>query len=260
MFNAETISTTLYIVIAVAVFVLLVWLRLTRAKRAGKYGEANIKLRLSGLPEAEYTVFDDIMIPNASGTGTTQIDHVVVSPYGIFVIETKNYQGWIYGSEYAEKWTQNIFGNKHELFNPLLQNDTHIRALRKPLRAHKFLPSISIVTFPAKADIRVDATEGHVVYWSQLVRTIKSYRERRIDDSDLRAIAREIRTANITDKETRSKHNAGVKGAAHYREQTIANGKCPRCGGTLIERHGPHGRFYGCSNYPRCKFTYNGID
>lgn len=59
-----------------------------------------------------------------------------------------------------------------------------------------------------------EATEGHVVYWSQLVRTIKSHRERRIDDSDLRAIAREIRTANITDKETRSKHNAGVKGAA----------------------------------------------
>lgn len=68
----ETISTALYIVIAVAVFVLLVWLRLTRAKRAGKFGEANIKLRLSGLPEAEYTVFDDIMIPNASGTGTTR--------------------------------------------------------------------------------------------------------------------------------------------------------------------------------------------
>lgn len=44
----------------------------------------------------------------------------------------------------------------------------------------------------------MEATEGHVVYWSQLVRTIKSYRERRIDDSDLRAIAREIRTANIT--------------------------------------------------------------
>ena len=158
MFNAETLSIVLYAVIAVAVFVLLVWLRLSRAKRAGKYGEANIKLRLSGLPEAEYTVFDDIMIPNASGTGTTQIDHVVVSPYGIFVIETKNYQGWIYGSEHAEKWTQNIYGNKHELFNPLLQNDTHIRALRKLLSGHKFLPFISIVTFPAKADIRVDAT------------------------------------------------------------------------------------------------------
>lgn len=102
MFNAETLSIVLYAVIAVTVFVLLIWLRLTRAKRVGKFGEANIKLRLSGLPEAEYTVFNDILIPNASDTGTTQIDHVVVSPYGIFVIETKNYQGWIYGSEHAE--------------------------------------------------------------------------------------------------------------------------------------------------------------
>jgi hypothetical protein len=31
--------------------------------------------------------------------GTTQIDHVIVSPYGVFVIETKNMRGWIFGSE-----------------------------------------------------------------------------------------------------------------------------------------------------------------
>lgn len=257
MFDAEALSTAFYAVIAVAVFVVFVWLRLTYAKRAGKYGEANINLRLKGLPESEYIVLEDIMVPNASGTGTTQIDHVVVSPYGIFIIETKNYQGWIYGSEHAEKWTQNIYGNKHELFNPLLQNATHIRALRKVLSDHKYLPFISIVTFPTKADIKVQAVEGHIVYWNQLTHTIKSYHERRIDDSEVQSIAREIRDVNIIDKETRSHHNVSVKGAAHHRQQTISNGRCPRCGGTLIERRGPHGRFYGCFNYPHCKFTSN---
>jgi DNA topoisomerase I len=32
-------------------------------------------------------------------------------------------------------------------------------------------------------------------------------------------------------------------------------GKCPRCGGNLVEREGKFGKFLGCRNYPKCKFT-----
>lgn len=62
-------------------------------------------------------------------THTTQIDHIVVSIHGIFVIETKNYKGWIYGNSNNEYWTQNIYGNKYSLYNPLLQNKNHIKSL-----------------------------------------------------------------------------------------------------------------------------------
>lgn len=32
---------------------------------------------------------------------------------------------------------------------------------------------------------------------------------------------------------------------------------CPKCGGELFKRRGRFGEFYGCSNYPGCRFTRN---
>jgi hypothetical protein len=60
---------------------------------------------------------------------TTQIDHVLVSVYGIFVIETKNMKGWIFGDERSAQWTQSIFGKKSRFQNPLRQNYRHVKAL-----------------------------------------------------------------------------------------------------------------------------------
>lgn len=74
----------------------------------GIVGEQIISALLSGLPKEQYILLNDVMLQ--TDKGTTQVDHVLVSVYGIFVIETKNYNGWIYGGEYAEQWTQNIYG------------------------------------------------------------------------------------------------------------------------------------------------------
>ena len=89
-------------------FVAMLFL-IVRALRAaimgkGAYAEDRVARRLSQLPE-EYQVFNDVYI--RSGGRSVQIDHVVISRYGVFVIETKNYKGWVYGSENAEYWTQN---------------------------------------------------------------------------------------------------------------------------------------------------------
>jgi len=62
------------------------------------------------LDKRVYYRIDNAIIP--SQNGTTQIDHVVLSVFGIFVIETKNLKGWIFGSPESDKWTQNIFGRK----------------------------------------------------------------------------------------------------------------------------------------------------
>jgi hypothetical protein len=65
-----------------------------------------------------------------TSNGTTQIDHVIASRYGIFVVETKNYQGWIFGGEKQAEWTQSLPGGKKFKFqNPLRQNYRHIKAL-----------------------------------------------------------------------------------------------------------------------------------
>lgn len=95
--------------------------------RKGQAGENKVARILQKLPTEKYKIVNDILIKNSHGT--TQIDHVVLSEYGVFVIETKNYSGWIYGGEYSEEWTKNVYGNKYQFRNPLKQNYAHIKAL-----------------------------------------------------------------------------------------------------------------------------------
>ena len=66
-----------------------------------------------------YRRFHDVIIP--AKNGTTQIDHILVSPYGLFIVETKNKKGWIFGSGDQPKWTQSIYGKKYSFQNPLRQ-------------------------------------------------------------------------------------------------------------------------------------------
>lgn len=99
-------------------------------KVKGRIGEAVVAVGALGkLDPVVYRVFNDIVLPRPDGKGTTQIDHVVVSPFGIFVIETKNYAGWIFGDETSRYWTQVIHGKKSRFQNPLHQNALHVRAL-----------------------------------------------------------------------------------------------------------------------------------
>ena len=99
----------------------------------GAAGEAAVRSRLSDeLDGGTYILFHDLIIP--SQNGTTQIDHVCISPYGIFVLETKNYTGWIFGSEKQAHWTQTIYREKHRFQNPLRQNYAHIKALAALLK------------------------------------------------------------------------------------------------------------------------------
>ncbi len=65
------------------------------------------KYLLTTFPEAEYHLMNNITLPFKDGT--TQIDHILVSRYGIFVIETKHYKGWIFGDENSKNWTQVLY-------------------------------------------------------------------------------------------------------------------------------------------------------
>lgn len=75
----------------------------------GKVGEFAVALHVKlYLKDPEYILLNDCTLPDEQ-SGTTQIDHILLSPYGIFIIETKNYKGWIFGSERQKLWTQKIF-------------------------------------------------------------------------------------------------------------------------------------------------------
>lgn len=102
---------------------------LASASFKGWNGERMVCRDLNRLDPQLYRQFHDLYLPRPDGQGSTQIDHVVVSPFGIFVVETKNYKGWIFGSEKQAQWTQQIFKRKHRFQNPLRQNYLHAKAL-----------------------------------------------------------------------------------------------------------------------------------
>ena len=116
----------------------------------GYIGEKRIHRVLEKLGE-EYRIFNDLYVPKQDGQ-LTQVDHVVVSQYGVFVIETKNYTGWIFGSEKQKNWTQTIYKKKTRFYNPILQNYTHIKALQYYLNVD--VPMHSIIVFSDEATLK----------------------------------------------------------------------------------------------------------
>ena len=172
------------------------------------------------------------------------------------MIETKTYQGIISGAESSEQWTQNIYGNKYEFRNPILQNYGHVNSLKQVLGDYKSVPFISIVAFSRQANLRVSSNIP-VVYWSQILDVIRGYENPVIKESDVIRITRLLMASNTDSKETRKDHVKNVRANVKKRQETIASDKCPRCGGNLVLRKGKYGPFYGCSNYPKCTFIQN---
>lgn len=241
------------IVMVILLFVLIVIFSLNRAKIIGKLGKKKVStiLRLLG---TEYKVFNDVLIRNDGRT--SQIDHVVISPYGVFVIETKNYKGWIYGGVNSEHWTQNIWGNKSTLVNPIRQNKGHIIALKKILPEFTSNQYKSIIVFSSRADLRSNLPrEYNVIYNWGLLSRIKGYQERILSQKNIDDLSTALQSHMLTDKEDKKVHISNVRRSVQQRELSVWAGQCPKCGGELVLRKGKYGNFYGCSNYPKCTFT-----
>lgn len=224
------------------------------ARKKGTYGEKNVSRRLHRLPAEQYLILDDILL--LSDRGLTQIDHIVVSVYGIFIIETKNYAGLITGDQYAYQWYQCIGKKRYAFRNPCMQNYAHCCAIIKLLSLSKENKPVSIVAFSNRAKLCVD-TQEHVVYFSQLRRCIRSYHTSIFTQEEMCHIAISIREANLDSKEARERHLEQMETEAAYRNFARKNGLCPRCGGALVLRQGKYSAFYGCRNYPKCRYTQN---
>ena len=248
-------KTQLFLFITAIVVILAVRLvlRLIQAKVRGWIGEKAVSIILKFLPD-EYTVFNNIYIEENGKS--TQIDHVILSPYGIFVIETKNYSGWIYGSENAQYWTKNKYGTKYRFYNPLLQNYSHVKALQS-LFGFPMLYFVPIVVFTGRATIKGHYPNHYVIYARQLLSTIKAYRKIVLKEEILTTIINKLSYSSFETSETASNHVNQIKDGIRERKAIIMQGICPRCGGTLVHRQGKYGAFWGCCNYPECHYTLN---
>jgi hypothetical protein len=133
----------------------------------GIFGEFIVNSLLSALPKSDYQLIKDVTLPTSDGT--TQIDHIVVSKYGIFVVETKNMKGWIFGTPQQKQWTQKIFRQSFKFQNPLHQNYKHTKTLKALLncednKLHSVIVFVGDSTFKSKMPVNVTHSFGSLRY------------------------------------------------------------------------------------------------
>ena len=190
---------------------------------------------------------------NIDGT-THQIDHIIVSKFGIYVIETKNFEGIITGSMKSNMWTQHIYRNKYKFNNPVHQNYGHIKALENLLHLKPDCFK-SVVCFSNKSKLNIQDNNSSVINASSLLEYIYNFNDEIIIDDDINKIIKIINLNNIKDTDVREEHIKNINNKIEQNEKDINNMVCPKCGGKLVKRQGKYGEFIGCSNYPKCKFT-----
>ena len=212
----------------------------------GWFGEFRVKLIAGKTKKGTRYVINNLVL-KIDEEKTSQIDHVVINRNGVFVIETKNYSGRIYGNENQLEWTQVLnYGKvKNKLYNPIKQNKTHIFHVSRLLQGK--IPLVSAVVF-VQGNIRYIEAKG--VYSLSGLKTLLNTPYIGLSVEEMENVYQTLLDAN--DKTVSiSQHVENIAAM----QEAIRNDVCPRCGKQLVVRHGKSGDFMGCSGYPDCRFT-----
>ncbi|MCP3942837.1 MAG: nuclease [Desulfobacteraceae bacterium] len=239
----------------IPVIVLILFFRTPFFK--GFIGEVIINITTAlFLDKNRYHLIKNVTLPTEDGT--TQIDHIIVSEYGIFVVETKNMKGWIFGSEKQKMWTQSIFKHKIKFQNPLHQNYKHIKTLERVLNIgqDKFFSVIVFVgdaTFKTQMPSNVNYPRGYLDY-------IKSKKDVLLLKEEVKEVIQKIEMGRFEKTyKTHREHVRHVKTIIAKKQNEKA---CPKCGNGMILKTVKKGVntgkfFWGCSRFPKCRETTN---
>lgn len=203
------------------------------------------------LDSGTYRRFHNLIIP--SSHGTTQIDHLLVSPYGLFIVETKNKSGWIFGSENQSQWTQVLFNSRYAFQNPLHQTYRQKKTLAEFLGVNE--SHIHTVVFFVGDCTFKTRLPGNVIT-SGIGSYIRNFRDHVFSPQETNIIVKNLEEHNSTSALRKNDHLQSL------RERHSSTSVCPKCGSALVERTARNGRgagsrFLGCSGYPKCRFTRN---
>lgn len=220
----------------------------------GNFGEFIVNRLLSSLPDSDYKLIKDVTLP--TDDGTTQIDHVVVSKFGIFVVETKNMKGWIFGTLKQKQWTQKIYRHSSKFQNPLHQNYKHTKTLQsllncKEQHVHSVIVFVGNSTFKTKMPINVTHSFGCLRYIKKFNEVVFSHDEYTQIIEDINHI--KLKRGIVTNM----KHRKHVKEIVANKAKSE---KCPSCGSKMVIREIKKGKkagdkFLGCSSYPKCRMV-----
>jgi len=219
----------------------------------GKAGEAIVNLSAKlFLDKNRYHLIKNVTLPTEDGT--TQIDHIIVSRYGVFVVETKNMKGWIFGNAKQRYWTQKIFKHSQKFQNPLHQNYKHLKTLQSLLglsgeQVH------SLVVFVGDSTFKTPMPEN-VTYGGEYIRFIKAQKEELLADAEVQNVIDTIESGRLAMTfRNQRKHVAHVKEIVTRKE---AEPRCPKCQGEMVKRKVTRGanagqEILGCKAFPKCR-------
>lgn len=191
-------------------------------------GEQKVADILAGeLSYTDYFLFNNIII-NSKNNISTQIDHIVVSKFGIFVIESKDLSGWIFGSKNSPTWTQSMPGAvKYKFQNPIHQNYGHLMALKElmPFAKDNFY---NIVVFTGNAEIKTERIEN-VLYLDELIENIKKHSQEKLNENEVQfaigKLSYACQTVNITvDEHVANIYaNKNIQNPNQYRQESFGS-------------------------------------
>ena len=253
----EALKTFWWFIIPMLLMLFLAFRILLRSRWfKGVRGETSVKITAwLRLPSKTYHALHNVRLPTPDGT--TQIDHIFVSCFGIFVVETKNMKGWIFGGENQKQWTKKIFKKSFKFQNPLHQNYKHVKALEAsldvpPEMIHSVVVFVGDSTFKLPMPANVTCGGGYITY-------IKSFREPVLSEAQVQKAIAQIQSGRLTPSwETDRQHVHQLKN----RSDPNAERKCPKCGKPMVLRTAKRGtnagnQFWGCSTYPKCRMMQN---
>lgn len=154
-------------------------------------------------------------IPKGDGT-TAELDVIMLCPQGIFVFESKNYSGWIFGREYDENWTQTLVGGgestKNHFYNPVMQNKKHIDSLKRFLK--KKVPIWNVVVFSERCELKsveVQSLDVFALKRGKLYSLVDLWignRAAYLSESEIEEIYQSLYPFTQVSEDVKAKHNA----------------------------------------------------
>lgn len=162
-----------------------------------------------------HRVLCNAYLPNRRG-GTTEVDIILLHETGIYVIESKNYSGWIFGDEKSKNWMQTFpNGRKSFFYNPIKQNEIHRNALKRVLTEVDESVFKSVVVFGGRCQIKkleMGSSDAAVIYRSQLKFMLEMQSERVLSASQIIAIYQQLRKYTHATELQKLQHITQVKG------------------------------------------------
>ena len=228
-----------------------------QSRGAGHMGEYLTEYALAhgGLP-GRMRLWSNVLVPkDGAVVDETELDVLMLHERGVFVFESKNYSGWIFGSEGQRMWTQSLNrATKERFYNPVMQNAAHVRALSKRLVVPE-RDFVSYIVFSDRCELKKVPADGEgyrICHRDDLLRLVR--RDLASRDVAFNGLQYSTLEQRIDELAAASTDEAQ---AFHAQDVQVAQSGnvCPRCGGKLVKRSGKYGEFIGCENFPRCRYT-----